>query len=110
MAERTGHRPGELSGGQCQRVAIARALVGEPDVLLADEPTGALDAETGAEIMRLIVGLNESERLTAVIITHDRDVARQCARRVRVHDGTLNEAPARDRPPSAGTPGSRAGG
>ena len=110
MAERAGHRPGELSGGQCQRVAIARALVGEPDVLLADEPTGALDPETGAEIMGLIAGLNESERLTAVIITHDRDIARQCARRVRMHDGTLNEAPARDRHPSASTPDSGAGG
>ena len=87
-----------------------RALIGEPDVLLADEPTGALDAETGSEIMRLIVALNESERLTAVIITHDRKVARQCARRVRMRDGTLDEAPARARHPSARTPGSRAGG
>ena len=101
MAERADHRPGELSGGQCQRVAIARALSGEPDVLLADEPTGALDAETAAEIMGLIAGLNESERLTAVIITHDRDVARQCARRVRMRDGMLNEASAQDRLPAA---------
>ena len=110
MAQRAGHRPGELSGGQCQRVAIARALAGEPDVLLADEPTGVLDAETGAEIMALIVELNESERLTAVIITHDRDIARQCARRVRMRDGILNEAPAQDRHPSALTQGSRSGG
>ena len=110
MAERTDHRPGELSGGQCQRVAIARALAGEPDVLLADEPTGALDPETAGEIMGLIAELNESERLTAVIITHDRDLARQCARRVRMHDGTLNEAPGQDRHRDAGQPDSRAGG
>ena len=108
MAERTGHRPGELSGGQCQRVAIARALVGEPDVLLADEPTGALDAETAGEIMGLFVELNESEQLTAVIITHDRDIARQCARRMRMCDGMLSEAP--DRHPFARTQGGGSGG
>ena len=110
MADRAGHRPSELSGGQCQRVAIARALVGDPDVLLADEPTGALDAGTGGEIIKLIVALNESERLTAVIITHDPKVARQCARRVRMRDGMLNEVPAQDRHPFAPMRGSRAGG
>ena len=104
MAERADHRPGELSGGQRQRVAIARALVGEPDILLADEPTGALDAETGAEIMRLIARLNAEERLTAVIITHDGDVARQCARRARIDRGVLSEA-ARETPAdTAGVP------
>lgn len=79
-------------GVSCQRVAIARALVGEPDILLADEPTGALDPNTGAEITRLIVGLNQTERLTAVIITHDRSVVRQCARCAHISDGVLSEA------------------
>ncbi len=92
MEDRAGHRPAELSGGQRQRVAIARALVGEPDILLADEPTGALDANTGGEIMRLFAGLNAEEELTAIIITHDREVARQCARRARILDGVLSEA------------------
>ncbi len=91
MADRADHLPGELSGGQRQRVAIARALVGEPDILLADEPTGALDAETGREIMNLIIELNASEGLTAIIITHDRGVARQCARRTRILNGVLSE-------------------
>ena len=91
MGDRVDHRPAELSGGQQQRVAIARALVGAPDILLADEPTGALDAETGGEIMRLLVRLNENEGLRAIIITHDRDVARKCARHIRMVDGELNE-------------------
>ena len=95
MGDHADHRPAELSGGQQQRVAIARALVGAPDILLADEPTGALDAETGGEIMRLFVRLNAAEGLTAIIITHDRDVARQCARRVRMADGVLSEAAGR---------------
>lgn len=92
MAERADHRPGELSGGQRQRVAIARALVGEPDLLLADEPTGALDAETGKEIMHLFARLNAEEQLTVIVITHDRDIARQCTRRTRMQDGILSEA------------------
>lgn len=91
MADRAGHRPGELSGGQLQRVAIARALVGEPRIVLADEPTGALDAETGGEIMKLIGDLNAADRLTAIVITHDREVARQCVRRTRIVGGALRE-------------------
>ena len=100
LGDRVDHRPSELSGGQQQRVAIARALVGTPDILLADEPTGALDADTGREIMRLFVRLNEDEGLTAIIITHDRGVARQCARHIRMVDGVLSEAGAGD----AGSP------
>ena len=95
MSDRANHTPNELSGGQQQRVAIARALAGEPSVVLADEPTGALDAETGEEIMRLFAELNAAEGLTAVIITHDGEVARQCARHTSIRDGLLHEeAPA----------------
>ena len=103
MADRADHRPGELSGGERQRVAIARALIGEPDILLADEPTGALDPDTGAGIMQLIVGLNRTERLTAVIITHDRGVARHCARRAHISGGVLREvAPGHPAVPAPG--------
>ena len=94
MKDRAGHRPAELSGGQQQRVAIARALAGAPEIVLADEPTGALDAETGREIMRLFIELNAAEQVTIVIITHDREVARQCRRRTRILDGALHEVTA----------------
>ena len=91
MGERAGYRPNQLSGGQQQRVAIARALVGQPAIVLADEPTGALDPDTGREIMGLLADLNAADRTTIVIITHDREVARHCARRTRIVDGVLHE-------------------
>ena len=91
LADRLGHRPSELSGGQRQRVAIARALVGTPDILLADEPTGALDADTGDEIMGLLAELNAEHRLTAIIITHDYGIARKCARCLRMRNGVLSK-------------------
>ncbi len=91
MAERTGHRPDQLSGGQKQRVAIARALVGEPALLLADEPTGALDTDTAAEVMGLIRRLNAERGITVLIITHDPSVAGQCARQTRIQGGRLFE-------------------
>lgn len=97
IGDRAGYHPGEMSGGQRQRVAIARALVGEPDILLADEPTGALDAETSDEIMQLFIRLNAEEQLTGIIITHDREVAQQCARRTRIRDGVLSEVEPRER-------------
>ena len=84
-------RPSELSGGQQQRIAIARSLIGAPALLLADEPTGALDQETSRDIMRLLIQLNVEEELTIVIVTHDAAVDRQCRRRTRISEGVLRE-------------------
>jgi putative ABC transport system ATP-binding protein len=89
MADRAKHRPNELSGGQQQRVAIARALVGKPSILLADEPTGALDSHVGKEIIDLFISLNQTEGITIVIITHDPNIASRCKRCVRMEDGKL---------------------
>jgi putative ABC transport system ATP-binding protein len=89
LAERSRHRPNELSGGQQQRVAIARALVGAPSLVLADEPTGALDTRVGGEIMDLFLSLNERDGITVIIITHDPDVAAACRRQVTIADGRL---------------------
>ncbi len=95
MADRTGHRPDQLSGGQKQRVAVARALVGEPALLLADEPTGALDTDTADEVMALLRRLNEERGITILIITHDSSVADRCVRQTRIRDGRLFEPKAR---------------
>ena len=89
MAERAHHKPPELSGGQQQRVAIARALVGRPTLILADEPTGALDTRVGQEIMDLFRQLNRDDQITVVIITHDPGLARQCDRVITLRDGLL---------------------
>ena len=88
MAERTAVPSGSLSGGQQQRVAIARAIVGAPPVLVADEPTGALDRRTGIEILDLLLGLNE-EGTTLVVVTHDPEIGARCGRIVELHDGRL---------------------
>jgi putative ABC transport system ATP-binding protein len=88
---RLGHKPNELSGGQKQRVSIARALVGEPAVLLADEPTGALDTNSGKEVLRLFQKLNDMGN-TIVMITHDLNVAKSANRIVNITDGMLSEA------------------
>ncbi|MYE03243.1 MAG: ATP-binding cassette domain-containing protein, partial [Alphaproteobacteria bacterium] len=96
MAERAGHRPNELSGGQQQRVAIARALAGEPAIVLADEPTGALDPDTGNDIMNLFGELNGEEGTTLIVITHDPEVALRCSRRTRIEGGALREETAPD--------------
>ncbi|MFG3280680.1 ABC transporter ATP-binding protein [Streptomyces sp. NPDC048111] len=90
LADRLEHRPHELSGGQKQRVAIARAVVGEPDLLLADEPTGALDSASGEAVMELIHELNQ-EGATIAVITHDTDIAARLPRQVRIRDGRVVE-------------------
>ena len=82
------HRPTQLSGGQQQRVAIARALAAKPNVLLADEPTGALDTETSYQVMDLLTGLNQ-EGLTIVVVTHESDIAEMTQRTVRLRDGKV---------------------
>lgn len=88
LGARTGHRPTQMSGGQQQRVAIARALANSPDLLLADEPTGALDSATGKEVLELFKALN-AEGLTLVLVTHDQKVADQARRRVTFQDGKI---------------------
>ncbi|TKR34089.1 ABC transporter ATP-binding protein [Luteimonas gilva] len=90
LSERAGHRPSELSGGQQQRVAIARALINKPPILLADEPTGALDSKTGEEILALFKRLRDEDH-TVVLITHDAEVAAHADRIYLMHDGELHE-------------------
>lgn len=95
MAERAAHKPNELSGGQQQRAAIARAIVGAPKILLADEPTGALDRSTGKEVLKLFQQLNEMGN-TIVMITHDSNVATSARRIVKIIDGELSEGDTAD--------------
>lgn len=89
LGDRVHHRPNELSGGQQQRVAIARALVNEPAIILADEPTGNLDSQSGEEIMNLFKKLHREQGLTVIMVTHDPDVAAQTERVIRVKDGRV---------------------
>jgi lipoprotein-releasing system ATP-binding protein len=89
LGHRLTHRPSELSGGEMQRAAIARALMGNPEVLLADEPTGNLDASTGGEIMELLTALNAQNELTIIMVTHDEAIAQRAHRVVRLAEGRL---------------------
>ncbi len=87
LSHRTKHFPTQLSGGQCQRVAIARAIIGNPEIILADEPTGNLDSKMGAEIMEILFRLNKEEGTTIVMVTHDEQIAKQTGRTIRFFDG-----------------------
>lgn len=89
LAELVNRKPSELSGGQQQRVAIARALITRPKIILADEPTGALDSMTGQEILKLLKELNEQENTTIVVVTHDQQIANQCQKIIRIQDGRI---------------------
>ena len=89
LAERLGHFPRQLSGGEQQRVALARAFAARPQLLLADEPTGSLDAESGEAVIRLLFEMNRESRTTLVLVTHDESLARRCGRTVRLVAGRL---------------------
>ncbi|MGI5170621.1 ABC transporter ATP-binding protein [Spirillospora sp. CA-253888] len=91
LGHRLDHRPHQLSGGERQRVAVARAVIGEPDLVLADEPTGALDTASGAAVMALLRELNAEGR-TVAVITHDNEIAASLPRRIRVRDGRIQES------------------
>ncbi|MBM7550379.1 ABC transporter ATP-binding protein [Peptoniphilus gorbachii] len=91
MKDRMNHLPNELSGGQKQRVAIARSMANNPDIILADEPTGALDSKTGRTVMDLFHKLNEVEKRTIIIITHNLELAKEATRIYKMNDGNLEE-------------------
>lgn len=92
LSNRSHHRPADMSGGQRQRVAIARALVGEPSLLLADEPTGNLDSQTAQDIIGLLLSLNRERGTTLVVVTYDTGIADRMARCIQVRDGRIEEA------------------
>ncbi|MBL8061595.1 MAG: ABC transporter ATP-binding protein [Anaerolineales bacterium] len=104
LGQRTHHAPNELSGGQQQRVAIARAIVNEPAILLADEPTGALDSKTGVEIMDLFQSLHRDTGQTVILVTHDSYVARHTERIIKLSDGRIISDEKNPNPIKAGAP------
>jgi lipoprotein-releasing system ATP-binding protein len=91
LADRAGHRAGELSGGEQQRVSLARALVTQPKVLLADEPTGDLDGRTAGVVFDLVQRMHETHRLTSIIVTHNMGLASRCSRILRLAKGRMEE-------------------
>ena len=100
LSERMNHTPVELSGGQQQRVAIARTLVGNPKIILADEPTGNLDSRSGIEVMNMLQEMNE-QGITLIMVTHDQDIALHCKRIVRLRDGSIHDNSINPNPISA---------
>ncbi|WP_286177254.1 ABC transporter ATP-binding protein [Rhodopirellula sp. JC639] len=103
LLHRAKHRPGEMSGGEMQRVAIARALMTDPKMLLADEPTGNLDTETGQEILRLLADLKETDNLTILMITHDDEIAASADVCWRMQDGQIHRGAVADDAPALAT-------
>jgi lipoprotein-releasing system ATP-binding protein len=89
LGDRLTHKPGELSGGEQQRVAVARALVMEPEIILADEPTGNLDSETGKKIENILLDLNRTKRITLVVVTHNRTLADRMSKNIGLRDGKI---------------------
>jgi lipoprotein-releasing system ATP-binding protein len=89
LGDRITHKPGELSGGEQQRVAIARALILEPEILLADEPTGNLDTETGKKIEEIMVALNRTKRITLIVVTHNQSLADRMSHQIGLRDGRI---------------------
>ena len=105
LGHRLGHMPTELSGGQQQRVAIARSLVGDPSIILADEPTGNLDSKSGAEVMAILQELNRHRGITVILVTHDPIIARHSGRIIHLYDGEISRTEVIDEPLAAISPG-----
>jgi ABC-type lipoprotein export system ATPase subunit len=104
LGDRMDHEPSQLSGGQQQRVAIARSLINRPQLLFADEPTGNLDSRTSQEVLEMFQRLNQEERITIILVTHDSHVARHARRAIRIHDGQIqDDAPNAEAAPAART-------
>lgn len=92
LSHRIQNTPSTMSGGECQRIAIARALINEPEIILADEPTGNLDSNTSKEIMNLLIEIHNIKKNTVVIVTHDSNIAKMCDRILMVYDGKITNS------------------